>query len=230
MVVTCGVCIVLQPLWLTEHVLLCSASITDTLDTSVGSSMPPRCYVTHRVEVAAATGLLVATDFRNLSGVASAHDVPVVIALLQRHLQGIHDFDLYCPRVAPSVGVVSCTYHHWFTPYSKRRRCCQLPVSGRRMQRFLQFRLASHSLPIVTGRLSGGQHVDRTDRVCSHCGGHAVADELHMVHECSALQPLRQQYAALVTADTDTMRSFFAKQDHMQVFSFLLDCLDFLNR
>jgi len=45
------------------------------------------------------------------SGVASAHDLPVVIALLQRHLQGIHGFDLYCPRVAPSVGVVSCTYH-----------------------------------------------------------------------------------------------------------------------
>ncbi len=80
------------------------------------------------------------------SDVASAHDVPVVNALLQRHLQGTHDFDRYCPRVAPSVGVVSCTYHHWFMPYSKRRRYCQLPVSGRRMQRFLQFRLASHGL------------------------------------------------------------------------------------
>jgi len=87
----------------------------------------------------------------------------------------------------------------------------------------------NHSLPIVPGRLSGGQHVNRADRVCSHCGGHAVADELHMVHECSALQPLRQQYAALFTADTDTMRSFFAQQDHMQVFNFILDCLDFLD-
>ena len=93
------------------------------------------------------------------SGVASAHDVPVLIALLQRHLRDVHCFDLYCPRVALSVGVVSCTYHHWFMPYSKRRRCCQPPVSGRRMQRFLQVRLASDSLPIVTGRLSGGQHV-----------------------------------------------------------------------
>ena len=43
------------------------------------------------------------------------------------------------------------------------------------------------------------------------------------------VQPLRQQYAALFTADTDTMRSFFAQQDHMQVFNFILDCLDFLN-
>ncbi len=164
-----------------------------------------------------------------ITGVASAHDVPVVIALLQQHLQGTQDFDLYCPRVAPSVGVVHCTYHHRFMPYSKLRSCCHLPVPGRQMQRLWQFRLASHSLPIVTGNLSGGQHVDRTDRVCSHCGAHALANELHMVRECSALQPLRQQYAALFTAQTDTMRSFVAQQDHMQVSNAVLDCLDFLH-
>ena len=28
--------------------------------------------------------------------------------------------------------------------------------------------------------------------------------------------------------DTDTMMSFFAQQNHMQVFTFVLDCLDFL--
>ncbi len=138
------------------------------------------------------------------SDVASVHDVPMVVKLLQQHLQGTNDFDLYCPRAAPSLGVVSCTYHHWFRSYSQRRRYCQLPVSGRRMQRFLHFRLASHSLPIVTGRF--GQHVNRRDRVCVHCSGHAIADELHMVHECSALQPLRQRYATLFTNDTDTMR------------------------
>ena len=71
-------------------------------------------------------------------------------------------------------------------------------------------------------------HVARADRVCTHCGGAAVADELHMIHECPVLQPLRLQYAALFTPDTDTMRSFFAQQDHMQVFKFVLDCLDFL--
>ena len=96
------------------------------------------------------------------------------------------------------------------------------------MQRFLQFRLGSHSLPIVAGRFAGGQHVARTDRVCTHCGGVAVADELHMIHECPVLQPLRQRYAALFSTNTDTMRSFFAQQDHMQVFNFVLDCLDFL--
>ena len=136
---------------------------------------------------------------------------------------------LHCPRTAPSAGVVACTYHHWFWPYSQRKRYCQLPVSGRRMQRFLQFRLGSHQLPIVTGRFSGGHHVPRADMICPHCGPGTFADELHVVLECPLLQPLRQQYADLFTSETDTMRSFFGQKDHMRVFSFILDCLDFLN-
>ena len=158
----------------------------------------------------------------------SAVDVPAVVELLQRHLQGDNAFDLYCPRAAPTVGVVRCTYHQWFRPYSKRRRYCQLPVSGRRMQRFLQFRLSSHSLPIAVGRFAGGHHVARADRICSHCGPGSLADELHLVHECPVLQPLRLRYAGLFTPDTGTMRSFFGQKNHMQVFSFILDCLDFL--
>ena len=47
--------------------------------------------------------------------------------------------------------------------------------------------------------------------------------------ECPVLQPLRLQYAALFTPDTNTMRSVFAQQDHKRVFKFVLDCLDFLN-
>ena len=74
---------------------------------------------------------------------------------LRAHLRGTHSYALHCPRAAPSAGVVSCTYHHWFKPFSQRRRYCQLPVSGRRMQRFLQFRLGSHNLPIVAGRFQG---------------------------------------------------------------------------
>ena len=30
---------------------------------------------------------------------------------------------------------------------------------------------------------------------CTHCGGVAVADELHTIFHWPALQPLRQQYA-----------------------------------
>ena len=139
--------------------------------------------------------------------VASVHDVPVIIELLRQHLQGTHAYEVHGPRTASSVGVVSCTYHHWFNPYSKTRHHCQLPVSGRRMQRFLQFRLAAHGLPIVTGRFPGGQHVDRARRVCVHCGGLSAGDELHMVYECPALQPLRQRYAPLFSTQTDTMRA-----------------------
>lgn len=49
----------------------------------------------------------------------------------------------------------------------------------------------SHALPIVTGRFASGQHVDRSDRVCSHCAAGSVADELHVVFESLALRPLR---------------------------------------
>ena len=153
-------------------------------------------------------------------------EVSTIIEALRQHLGGTHDYALHCPRAAPSVGVVACTYHHWFRPFSRHRRYCQLPVSNTRMQRFLQFRLGSHQLPIVLGRFAGGQHVARANRVCTHCGSVAVADELHMIFECPALQAVRQRYAPLFSTDTNTMRSFFAQQDHMQVFKFVLDCLD----
>jgi len=29
--------------------------------------------------------------------------------------------------------------------------------------------------------LTGGQHDARANRVCTHCGGMAIADDLHMV-------------------------------------------------
>ena len=153
-------------------------------------------------------------------------EVGTIIEALRQHLGGTHDYALHCPRAAPSVGVVACTYHHWFRPFSQHRRYCQLPVSGRRMQRFLQFRLGSHQLPIVLGRFAGAQHVAKANRVCTHCGSAAVADELHMILECPALQAVRQRYAPLFSTDTTTMRSFFAQQDHMKVFKFVLDCLD----
>ena len=40
---------------------------------------------------------------------------------------------------------------------------------------------------IVTGRFTGGQHVDRTHKICSHCVQESLADELHVVHECPLL-------------------------------------------
>ena len=92
------------------------------------------------------------------------------LVLCSCYLTANHEFDLYNPRSAASAGVMSCTYHHWvFRPYRKQRRYCQLPVSGRRMQ-FLQFRLASHNLPVVVLRFAGAQHVNRVDSICAYCG------------------------------------------------------------
>ena len=156
-------------------------------------------------------------------------DVDGVVEALTARLQSTGSGSLYCPRAAPTQGVVSCTYEQWFKPYSPRRRYCQLPVSGRRMRRFLQFRLGCHGLPIATGRLAGAGHVGRADRVCLACNSGGVGDEKHMIFECAALAPLRQQYADLFTPRTGTMRSFFAQQNHLGVLNYVIDCLDFMN-
>ena len=45
------------------------------------------------------------------------------------------------------------------------------------------------NLPVVAGPFCG---IARADRVCTHCDGIAVADELHMVHkiQCPVFQPV----------------------------------------
>ena len=103
-----------------------------------------------------------------------------------------------------------------------------LPVSGRRMQRFLQFRLGSHGLPIATGRFAGTAHVDRAQRVCLSCNAGALGDERHLIFECTALSSLRSRHADLFTSSTNTMRSIFAQPDRMGVFHYVIDCLDFM--
>ena len=156
-------------------------------------------------------------------------DVDDVVEALTAHLQSTGSGSLYCPRAAPTQGVIACTYEQWFQPYSPRRRYCQLPVSGRRMQRLLQFRLGCHGLPIAIGRLAGAGRVDRANRVCLACNSGAIGDEKHMIFECAAIAPLRQQHADLFTPRTDTMRSFFAQQDHLGFLNYVIDCLNFMN-
>ena len=101
------------------------------------------------------------------------------------------------------------------------------------MHRFLQFRLGCHGLPIATGRLAGAGHVDRANRVCLACSSGADGDGKHVTFECAAIMaamiaPLRQQHADLFTPRTDTMRSFFAQQDHLGVLNYVIDCLNFM--
>ena len=142
------------------------------------------------------------------SDVVPVIDVKVALDGLQSHLQVSVDHSLYCPRAAPSVGVLACTYEQWFKPMSSSRGYYHLPASGKRMRRFLQFRLGSHGLPVVVSCLSGDGHLDGADRVCTGCDGHVVRDEMHLTFECSAIQPLRSRYVGLFTPNTDTMRRF----------------------
>ena len=60
--------------------------------------------------------------------------------------------------------------------------------------------------------------------VCTDCGSVADADGLHVVFECPALQAVGKFFLCF---STDQFREiYFAKQDHMQVVKFVLDCLD----
>ena len=49
-------------------------------------------------------------------------------------------------------------------------RYCQLPVSGRGMQRFCAVQTCLARTTYCHRPFSGTQHFDRADRICSHCG------------------------------------------------------------
>ena len=69
-------------------------------------------------------------------GVIPILEVGTIVKALRQQLGGTHGYALHCPRAAPTVGVVACTHHHWFRPFSQHRRYCQRPVSGKHKQRF----------------------------------------------------------------------------------------------
>ena len=56
-----------------------------------------------------------------------------------------------------------------------------------------------------------------------------VGDELHMVFECSFLQPLRVQYANLFSNNIQTMPQFFSQEDFGGILSFVSSCLTLLD-
>ena len=61
--------------------------------------------------------------------------------------------------------------------------------------------MSSHELPIRLVVFAGGQYVARAKKACTHGVGVEVADELHMLFECSTVQPDRQQSAFLFWLD-----------------------------
>ena len=125
-------------------------------------------------------------------------------------------------RTAPSRGDKLCTYQK-FCPFNKANPYFLFLVSGKRMQRFLRFRMSSHSLPIETDRRNWAS-IPRAARICSHCSILTVGDKQHLVFECPSLQPLRQPFFS-INFPTTTVQSFFAQKDRMGVFKFIVDCL-----
>ncbi|DBA96093.1 TPA: hypothetical protein ACH3X1_001588 [Trebouxia sp. C0004] len=91
------------------------------------------------------------------SGTIPVLEVGTIVEALRQHLGGTLDYALHCQQ--PLLLGLLHAHTTIGKPFSQHRRYCQLPVSGRRMQRFLQFRLGSHQLPIDLGRFGGGQHV-----------------------------------------------------------------------
>ena len=95
--------------------------------------------------------------------------------------------------------------------------------------------VASQTDPISSAHMASRLYLVMHDdsAVISHislaCNSGAVGDEKHMIFECTALAPLRQQHADLFTPRTVTMRSFFAQQNHLGVLNYVIDCLNFMN-
>ena len=132
------------------------------------------------------------------------------------------------PRTAPTRNAKLCTWHNWFRPFNTSNPYFLLPVSGKRMQRFLRFRLSCHSLTIETGR-HHRPPIPRSSRLCPHCLS-SVGDEYHLVFECPIF-PATQRQLTLFNSRTSSMRSFFAhwQKDRMIVHKFISDCSDMIN-
>ena len=82
-------------------------------------------------------------------------------------------------------------------------------------------RMSCHGLPIANGQLAGAGHVDRAKRVCLACDKGAVGNEKDMVLSVMPWLLLRQQHAHLFTLRAP----FFVQQDHLEVLSYVMDCL-----
>ena len=60
-------------------------------------------------------------------------------------------------------------------------------------------------------------------RFCGKCHAQAIADERHLVFECSAVQPIRDRYPSLFTGPGQTMQQFMWQADIVGVVHFIRD-------
>jgi len=141
--------------------------------------------------------------------------------LADRSLQAFTNLALN-PRICPTARAVSCTYWRWFArPAWSTVSFLQLPIPNSQLVCFLRFRMGCHDLPIDVGRRTG---VPRHARTCQYCAAGLVADEYHLVFECSGLQRVRDQYTHLFAPAILTMAQFMWQEHILDVVRFIYDC------
>ena len=64
--------------------------------------------------------------------------------------------------------------------------------------------------------------------LCMLCVSY-TGDEWHLVFECGALAGVRAKYPGLFEGCVYNMRAFFAQHDHLGVFHYVIDCLNFMD-
>jgi hypothetical protein len=169
----------------------------------------------------------VAYPFALELGVLQPVDMTFLRRLLVQQLTVLTVPDHTCPRTCPSEGVISCTYAQWFQ--RPLVRCPRLPMIHLTLpvkihRQFMRFRSGCSDLPIDKGRHQSPK-IPRAQRVCVHCQSAAVCDEFHLIFECPYMQPLRDEYYALFTPNTNTMVQFMWQKDSAAVAIFVVRCL-----
>ncbi len=100
-------------------------------------------------------------------------------------------------------------------------------ATGARLHCFPEIRILGRRNVFCTS--SRRERVSRAQRLCMQCDQHVLGDERHLVHECPAVQKIRDKYPALFGADIRTMQQFMCQLDIVGVAHSILDCFDYLN-
>ena len=156
-------------------------------------------------------------------------DIPALRILVKTSAQSSFTTAHECPRSCPSAGASLCTYARWFWRGSWEPNMCSASVSVldislpyKKVVQFLRFRCGCHNLPNLQGRRL---RLPRYLRHCPQCSS-SLCDEQHMIFECPALAPLRNQFHHLFLENM-TVRQFMWQRDLHGVALFVCAALDY---
>jgi hypothetical protein len=86
---------------------------------------------------------------------------------------------------------------------------------------FFRFRSGCRGLPIDTGSRRRPFPIPRAKRFCLKYASQLDCDEFHVIFECTALAPIREQFSALFTLATQSMLGFMWQKDTFAVAAFV---------